>query len=417
MRKRASLFVLIAMMGLLTACGDDVTIVIPQAENLSVPKETEQIGSEEKLNKDRDVANQYGEDHEVTDVSELWSHNEKVPSSENVNGTETEEISQVAEQEDNKMVTITISAAGDVTLGNYLGQDYEWSFDEMWEQVQTPDYFLENVYDIFADDDMTLVNLEGPLTTSEECKNGKTYCIGGSPEYAKILTAGSVEAVGMANNHSWDYMEQGLLDTVEAVSGEGIVYAYDEKVAVYETKGIRIGYISISLVERLGEEKLLKKGMEKLREQDVDLIIVTCHWGIEREFYPEERQTEFGHKCIDAGADLVIGHHPHVIQGIEEYQGKYIVYSLGNFCFGANRNPVDKDCYIFQQSFSFENGEKMPDTSARIVPCLISSVKNRNDYKPTPAEEDDKKRILRRMNEYCSPFSVWIDEDGSLRTD
>ena len=112
--------------------------------------------------------------------------------------------------------------------------------------------------------------------------------------------------------------------------------------------------------------------------------------------------------------DLVIGHHPHVLQGIEEYKGRYIIYSLANFCFGANRNPEDKDTMIFQQIFTFENGEKVEDQNARIIPCMVSSVKTRNDFRPTPATGEDKQRILQRMNEYSSAFGVAFDEDGGI---
>lgn len=110
----------------------------------------------------------------------------------------------------------------------------------------------------------------------------------------------------------------------------------------------------------------------------------------------------------------MLGHHPHVLQGIEEYQGKYIVYSLGNFCFGANRNPKDKDCIIFQQTFTFRDGILQDDTETRIIPCSVSSVSNRNDYRPTPAEGEDAQRIIERMNEYSADFGVHIDENGDL---
>ena len=124
-------------------------------------------------------------------------------------------------------VKITISAAGDVTMGNYIGQGYEISFRQTYDKGAGDSYFFENVADIFSEDDLTLVNLEGPLTRSEDFREGQTYCISGDPEYVNILTAGSVEAVSMGNNHRLDYKEQGTVDTVEALTGAGILYAYD----------------------------------------------------------------------------------------------------------------------------------------------------------------------------------------------
>lgn len=388
MSKKKILLILMGTVCLLTACGDDLSITVPAAgQSLSVSADSRaETGDTEEQQMPQDVESE-------SDVM-------------------TAEESQISEPEKK---TITITAAGDATLGNYYGQDYSWSFREMWDKQQDASYFLENVYDIFSSDDMTIVNLEGPLTHAEERRENQTYCISGDSEYVNILTEGSVEAVTMANNHRLDYFEQGTKDTVEVLNDAGITYAYDSHLGIYETKGIRIGFIAVDEVRQgAGVEKYLQEGIALLQEEEVDLILACCHWGIERENYPEEYQQSLGKKCIDWGADLVLGHHPHVIQGIEEYKGKYIVYSLGNFCFGANRNPADKDCIAFQQTFTFLDGERQADTEARVIPCSISSVSNRNDYKPTPAKGEEARRILDRMNEYSIQFGVQMDEEGYI---
>ncbi len=311
---------------------------------------------------------------------------------------------------------ITISAAGDMILGSYYGQGYAGSFPETYKQEKDPGYFLENVYSIFSQDDLTLVNLEGPLTSAREGEGKeKTYCIKGEPEYASILTEGSVEAVSMGNNHRLDYYEKGSRDTVAAMEEAGIVYAYDSNTGIYETQGIRIGLISVDIVSQgSGVEKYVQEGIASLQEEEVDLLIACCHWGIEGEHYPEAYQRSLGQKCIDWGADLVIGHHPHVLQGIEEYQGKYIVYSLGNFCFGANRNPVDKDTMIFQQTFVFVDGIRQEEAPVQVIPCSVSSLKERNDYRPTPAQGEEAERILQRINTYSRELGAAFDTEGYL---
>lgn len=392
MRKKKAGIIPIAAVCFLTACGDDLSITIPEAgESLPVYASGQMESSE--LGEDTQQDNQESEPEGSVPVS----------------------VESGIQEEQPEEITVTISAAGDVTLGNYFGQDYSWSFREMWDKEQNAAYFFENVYDIFSSDDMTIVNLEGPLTRAEERRENQTYCISGEPEYVEILTEGSVEAVSMANNHRLDYFEQGTKDTVAAVKDAGIVYAYDNNLGIYETKGIRIGFVSVNEVgQGASVEKYLKEGFALLQEEGVDLILANCHWGIERENYPEEYQQSLGKMCIDWGADLVIGHHPHVIQGIEEYKGKYIIYSLGNFCFGANRNPADKDCIIFQQTFTFVNGELQGDSEARVIPCSVSSVSNRNDYKPTPAEGSEAQRILDRVNEYSTQFGVQVDEEGYI---
>ena len=356
------------------------------------------------------------EPYEPSKLTEEAVTKDSASAQETVDRENGEELSSSGEEPKEQLpVEITISAAGDVTMGGYRGQGYEWSFQQMWEQQNDPAYFFENVEPIFSADDLTIVNLEGPLTTATVFRESQTYCISGDPAYVEALTAGSVEAVSMANNHLMDYYEAGRDDTVAAVEGAGIVYAFNDRVGIYETKGIRIGLISVNVIGYgSGVEKFIKKGMEELKEQQANLILVNCHWGVERENVPEDYARRLGKNCIDWGADLVIGHHPHVIQGIEQYNGKYIVYSLGNFCFGGNRNPADKDCIIFQQTFRFKDGELLEDTSAGIIPCSVSSVTNRNDYKPTPAEGEAYERILGRMNEYSLEFGVSFDEEGVI---
>ena len=287
----------------------------------------------------------------------------------------------------------------------------------MYDEAEDEGYFFENVYDIFSQDDFSIVNLEGPLTLAEEAREGQVYSIKGDPSYANLLVCGDIEAVSMANNHRLDYGQAGSEDTVKALKDAEIAYAYDSNVAVYEVdeKGIRIGFVSVNEVSNgWVVEQQLEEGIKSLKEQDVDLIFACCHWGIEREYYPEEYQMSLGRKCIDWGADLVIGHHPHVLQGIEEYQGKFIVYSLGNFCFGANRNPQDKDTMLFQQTFTFVEGEKQEDKEIKIIPCYVSSVTSRNDFKPTPATGAEAQRIIDRVNEYSKDFGIAFDGDGYL---
>jgi len=312
-----------------------------------------------------------------------------------------------------EIISVTVSAAGDATLGTHQEQDYWNSFRQAYDQAEDESYFFANVYDIFSIDDMTIVNLEGPLTLAEEAREGQVYSIKGDPEYVNILTAGGVEAVSMGNNHRLDYKQQGSDDTVRALEEAGIVYAYEQNVGMYETKGIRIGIVSVNEVSQgCLVEETLQKGIAQLREEGADLVFACCHWGIEREYYPEDYQKSLGRKCIDWGADLVIGHHPHVIQGIEEYQGKYIIYSLGNFCFGANRNPPDKDSMIFQQTFTFVDGVKQEDQDIRVIPCSVSSVTERNNFQPTPAEGAEWDRIMGRINEFSLDLGVQFDGDG-----
>lgn len=312
-----------------------------------------------------------------------------------------------------QIVTLTITAAGDVTLGNHAGQGYEGTFREMYDKKDNA-YFLQNVKDIFEADDMTIVNFEGVLNFCDDLVE-KEFNMKGDPEYIGILTEASVEAVSFGNNHRLDYGQQGSDDTVAAFEEAGIVYAYDNITGIYETQGIRIGFVSVNEVyDGNAVEAYLEDGIRYLREEEqVNLVIACCHWGEERENYPEDYQKELGHKCIDWGADLVLGAHAHVLQGVEVYKERFIVYGLANFCFGGNRNPKDKDTMIFQQTFTFVDGVKQEGQEAKVIPCSVSSVSYRNDFCPTPADGGEYTRILGRINEYSSPFGVAFDEEGS----
>ncbi|MBR3823842.1 MAG: CapA family protein [Lachnospiraceae bacterium] len=372
-----------------TGCGADVNAVIPKSGYVY-------DGLEE------DFALAPGQSVEQ-DVNKLPEQEQKEPA----------DSTPVQTMPESNKISITISAAGDCSLGNHIEQDYNSSFNQAYDTEGGAEYFLRNVKEIFAADDMTIVNLEGVLTTSNAAASGRAYNIKGDPSYAKILTEGSVEAVSMANNHRLDFGSEGTKDTEAALNAENIVYAYDKNVAIYETQGIQVGYVSVNEVAwGQGSEELVEEGINKLKEAGVDLILVACHWGVEKDNYPEAYQQRLGRKCIDMGADLVIGHHPHVLQGIEEYKGKLILHSLGNFCFGANRNPTDKDTMIFQQTFTFVDGELQGDMDALVIPCSISSVSSKNDFQPTPLAGEDATRVINRLNTYSADMGIVISEEG-----
>ena len=135
------------------------------------------------------------------------------------------------------------------------------------------------------------------------------------------------------------------------------------------------------------------------------------HWGNEKEEVPDSNQTTLAHLAIDEGADLVCGHHPHVLQGIEEYKGKNIVYSLGNFCFGGNQYPSDMDTMIFQQTFTVDQSGVKADNITNIIPCSVSSDSDYNNYQPTPANGDEATRILNKIQERTAMIT-----DGTAST-
>lgn len=318
------------------------------------------------------------------------------------NGEDAQEAQSVQPVEE---VKITVSMVGDCTIGTDEQFDKSSNFDAFYIVKKDPGYFFQGVRDVFAADDLTVINMEGTLTESDT-RQDKTYAFKGDPKYTEILTAGNVDAANLANNHSKDYGEQSYTDTIQYLESAGIAtFGYD-RTSVLDIKGIKVGLVGIYvLADGMERQQQLIDNIQSVKNQGAQVVIVSFHWGTEKATYPDDIQKTLAHIAVDNGADLVVGHHPHVLQGIEEYNGKNIVYSLGNFCFGGNRNPLDKDTMIFQQTFTFENGELVQDNVKNIIPCSLSSVKEYNDYQPTILEGSESERVLQKIQELSSGLS------------
>lgn len=334
------------------------------------------------------------------------------PTSEKVSATTADSLAEPSltealseTQKESKEVQITVSLMGDCTLGTDENFAYDTSLNAYF-LYQGADYFFENVRSILEADDLSIINMEGPLTESTT-RNGELFAFKGDPEFVNILSGSSVEAANLANNHSHDYGEQSFTDTKRILEDAGIsTFGYDDT-AIVTVKGINVGLVGIyELHDHLERMQQLKDNIAKVKEDGADLIITIFHWGNERETVPDYNQMTLAHAAIDNGADLVIGHHPHVLQGIEEYRGKYIAYSLGNFCFGGNSAPSDMDTMIFQQTFTIRNGEVLADQSINLIPCSISSEAGFNNYQPTPSEGSEAERIRQKIEERSEQISA-----------
>ena len=304
-------------------------------------------------------------------------------------------------QEDGSVI-VTISATGDVTIGGDTRKSGKSIFDKQLEKEPSGLSFpMENVADLFAADDMTIVNFEGTLTTTKSATSN-TYSFAAPPEYVQVLTSGNIEAVSLENNHIMDHGETGYADTCQTLENNGIVYSGHLGSAIYTTDtGVSIGMLSYQTFN--GNYPVIYNAIEgdiaALRSAGCQLVIVSYHWGEEKDYIPNERQVPLGRATIDAGADLVIGHHSHRINPIEEYNGKYICYSLGNFSFAGNIKPDDMDTFIFQQRFRVYPDGRVDNEGFRIVPCSISSQESVNDFKPTLKEGEAAQAVVDRLLE------------------
>ncbi len=299
--------------------------------------------------------------------------------------------------------TVTISFVGDCTLGCFQGSDNQ--FGKYYAQ-NGADYFMSKVRQIFIDDDITCVNLEGPLTENPQILK-KQYPIKGEPWYVNVLKGSGIEVCNLANNHIMDCGEKGFLDTVNVLENNDIHVCGEQHISRIVTNGATVFFLGYHGWEDTPSiRKQISDDIKACKDSYKNSIVcVQFHWGEERKYYPNTTQTGLAHCAIDSGADCVVGAHPHVIQGIEKYRGKVIAYSLGNFCFGANNNPSDKDTIILRQTY--KNDGKIIKTE--VIPCLISSRTDTNDFCPTVLSGTEGARVISRMKDYSRPFAETID--------
>ena len=291
-------------------------------------------------------------------------------------------------------ITVKVSFAGDCTLCSDA-RTYN-HFDAVVKKRW--DYPFKNCKNIFSNDDLTLVNCEMAITSSKSHAK-KKFVFAMKPEGTKYFTHASIEAVNLANNHTLDFGQSGLKDTRKNLTKAGILWSDTSNYAIYTAKnGVKIGMCGYTSTYGLSKTyKLIKQ----LRAKGCQIVIVSCHWGIEAKYKQTKSQISRGRALINHGADIVVGTHPHRLQPIEVYKGKYILYSIGNFCFGGHTNPSDPDSCIAQCTFVLdETGTKVTDYRLNIIPYSLRSSKSGNDYCPKPYAFESKAydRVMARLN-------------------
>jgi poly-gamma-glutamate synthesis protein (capsule biosynthesis protein) len=300
--------------------------------------------------------------------------------------------------------SLLLSAVGDCTLGSELQVRLSpGSFHaEMEARGNDYKYPFAGVLEVLSKDDLTIANLETTLSTREPVSKGR-YVFRGEPEWAQILIEGSVELVNVANNHSYDLGSAGFDETLRALAAHGIGASGFGRVDRRTVKGIEVVSLGFTGGDPAGVIEAVDRDVRQHKRRD-NLVVVSFHWGGEGSTEANDDQRRLGRAAVDAGADLVLGHHPHVIQGMEVYRGKRIVYSLGNFVFGGHSNPEDKDSIIYQATFARRDGEVVP-AGDRVLPVRISSVTQRNDFHPVLLEGDEKERVLARLRGYSDALA------------
>ncbi|MGG1551439.1 CapA family protein [Paenibacillus ferrarius] len=304
---------------------------------------------------------------------------------------------------------VKLSFVGDVMFASKVEdivkqKGYDYPFTNVKEDLKKPDY--------------TIANLETPISTRGTPQD-KEYSYRSAPEALTALKNAGIDLVNLANNHVMDYGEAAFLDTMASLDETGIrrVGAGKDAAEAYqpvivEKQGVRIAFLGFSRVvpntswkagknhPGVAETYDYRVPVEAIQKAkaNADLVVVIAHWGIEREDAPDKYQKELAHRYIDAGADLIVGGHPHVLQGFEQYKGKWIAYSLGNFVFTTNENQKTWDSAILEASCSKAGG-----CNLHVAPILTTYAL------PTPMGPEDGAKLFARL----SQISIGAKVDGN----
>lgn len=282
---------------------------------------------------------------------------------------------------------IVVTFGGDCVIGNTVAQSSSALGFKAVVEREGYAWPFSGIVSVLSQDDLSLVNFEGTLTDQED-RAEKLYNFKGPKEYSQILNLGSVEAVNLANNHFIDYGEQGQVDTTQALDDAGITYCAGNQTAIYEVRGVKIGLIGNSF-PYYDEKRDITSDVKELRNAGCQIVIASFHWGSEGVYGFTREQRKIGRAAIKSGADIVVGHHPHVIQSVEKYDGTYILYSLGNLVFGGNVDPKDKDTFLAQVTFTVnEDGSLQGEPMLKLIPVLLTSQSKGTDYRPVVVSDE-----------------------------
>ena len=355
---------------------------------------------------------------DIRDLAAQLREKKLVEAQEAILAAQTSPAPEVVQEPLSQGTQVTLSFVGDIMLGQddsrddgYLVQDY---YDDMG-----PDYFFQNVRSIFEGDDLTTASLVGSLTTTN-VRRSWDDAYKAEFGFTDVLTGSSIDAVTVANEHAYDYSDEGYVDTLANLNNAGIQHCGFDGVAAIGVTGIlpatgvtvpagsvTVGLLGVYQRSEADYETQALEGIAALQDKGADIIVALVSWYSENENIPDGRQVLTAHKLIDNGADLVVGIQPYVLQGVEIYHDKYIVYSIGSF-MTADAEPESTDALIFQQTFTLIDGEVQGVADYELIPCSITSDSTRNNCCPMVLEGSEKDRVLNRI------YDMSVELDGGI---
>ncbi|MBP3705953.1 MAG: CapA family protein [Clostridia bacterium] len=332
-------------------------------------------------------------------VSKRGNDNKNSATNSQTSENKDSNISSVIASDDDNF-KLTISFAGDMVLAGYDGQPGSGTF-ESYYQNNSYNYFLSKVSHIFKNDDFTVSNLENVMSDRENLqKKEKNYSpafwFKSGTERIKILSESGVDGVTLNNNHTYDYGTQGYNDTIAAVESAGMQYGSNGKIIYFEKEDFKVAVVCVGLWYSSSANTAI--GYLNAAKENSDYQIVMFHGGTEKIHEPEEWKKSAARQLVDAGADLVVGSHPHVLQPREIYNGVEIVYSLGNFCYGGSRYPENRTI-IYQMTLEIDKNKQIKAAVSDIIPCYVHTGSSSSNFQPAIIEDAvQKQKVIDFMN-------------------
>ena len=316
--------------------------------------------------------------------------------------------------------TVTITFTGDVTLGSEEKKRANAaSFDSVAAE-KGYDYFFANMKDFFAEDDLTVINFEGVLSDSSAGeKKDKTYRFRGPTDFARILTQSGIEACNIANNHSMDYGNKGYESTRTALEAAGLGVFGNDSVYIYAKDGIRVAFLGVNSTAYNKRKTWAKEEIARLKaEEGVNAVVYVFHGGTEYGRVRNHMQEKASRYFIDCGADLIVMHHPHVVQGFDIYKNRSVCYSLGNFCFGGNKQVRALPAMVVRATLTFADDGAYLGQQLALYPAHISGTDPQNNYQPLLVSgEDAQAAMALAQRDTDFPLNPFDDEAGCALQD
>ena len=330
----------------------------------------------------------------------LSTEGETLPAEETTAPAETHEVetfpSPPEAEEELKEERFTLTFLGDCTIGSAPSQ-FNVMYSILWYIGEDYGYPFRGVIDYIDNDDLTIVNLEGTFCDPMP-NSGALFTFRAPKNYVNVLTENSIEAASFANNHTMDYNKAGYDSTLATLEEAGVPYVEKDSSMIMTTEsGLTVGFYALAFTV---DKAHMAAEIAALRDQGAEVVVVSAHWGAEGSYRAAHTQSEIAYAAIDAGADIVYGHHPHVLQKIEEYNGGIIYYSLGNFVFGGHHWPQDLDSAVLQQEIIRSPMGEISLGELTIIPVSCSSLPAQNDFQPTPYDVGSEKyeRVLSKLD-------------------